>query len=236
MGSQQSNGGAGWEVSDTVPALLAAAHELKSPLVLIRQLTFSLDEHDQTAERIRMTAERSLQLVESLTRAARLDDMLFVSEPINMTAMLDDVAHELQPLARALEQTIEVHAARSPLVAVGNRELLRAILLGLCDNALTHNAASRSVELRARQCGEAVCTGVRDYGPRTSQLAAVLRKVGKTPLPMDARPRSSGLGLMIAEQFARHMDASLHLRRHRDAGATFSLTLPVSQQLSFLTV
>lgn len=232
----QSTGGTESGIWHDVPTVLAAAHELKSPLVLIRQMTFQLDESDPVAARIRLTAERSLQLVEGLTKVSRLEDALFTCEPIYLPALYDEVAHEMSALATALDQRIEIHVPKSPMTAIGNRSLLRSVLLGLCDNALTHNDITKPIELRASRAGDRVIAGVRDYGPNTSHLAAVKRSIGLTPQPIAARPRSSGLGLMIAEQFARHMDAELSLRRHQSQGVTLSLSLPASQQLSLLSV
>lgn len=236
MGSTQLTGGTESGIWHDVPTVLAAAHELKSPLVLIRQMTFQLDENDPIANRIRMTAERSLQLVEGLTRASRLEDTLFASEPIHLGAFYDEIAHEISPLALALDQSIEIHMPKSHLTVVGNRSLLRSVLLGLCDNALTHNDITKPIELRATRLNDRIMAGVRDYGPTTSHFHSIKRAVGKSPLPMSSRPRSSGLGLMIAEQFARHMDAELLMRRHQTQGVTLSLSLPASQQLSLLKI
>lgn len=233
----QSTGGADAGIWSDMPTLLAAAHELKSPLVLIRQLSFQLSDADAVAaERIRLSAERSLHLVEGLTKVARLDDALFACEPIYVPSLYDEVAHELQPLARALGQRIEVKSPTSAPTIVGNRVLLRSVLLGLTDNALAHNDASFPVMLTSHRSGNRVWVNVRDHGPSTNHLGSIRQSVGKTPLPISARPRSSGLGLLIAEQFARHMDASLHVRRHKSAGATFSLCLPSSQQMNLFSV
>lgn len=237
MGIEQSNGGAEANTWNDIPTLLAAAHELKSPLVLIRQLALEIEDlhSNHTAERIRLTAERSLNLVEGLTRVARLQDTLFECEPIYMPSLYADVAHEIYPLAKALNQTIELHLPQSQLTALGNRTLLRSVLLGLCDNALTHNDPDTPVRLAARKMSDRVVLSVRDNGPSSSTLTTIRRSIG-TPRPVMDRPRSSGLGLLIAEQFASHMDAQLHIRRHRLSGMTFSLDLPASQQLSLLSL
>ncbi len=221
-----------------LPTVLAAAHEMKSPLVLIRQLALELEDmgENSTAERIRLTAERSLQLVEGLTRAARLDDAMFACEPIYLPSLYDEVAHEIEPLSRALGQSVRVVTPSNNMTAIGNHSLLRSVLIGLCDNALSHNQPDHPIVLSARSTGGRVVASVRDFGPNSLPLRHVRRNLGVTPLPISQRPRSSGLGLMIAERFARHMQAELHLRRHRDAGATFSIDLPASQQLSLLSV
>ncbi|MBC7746570.1 HAMP domain-containing histidine kinase [Pedobacter sp.] len=223
-----------------VPTLLAAAHELKSPLVLIRQLALQLQDqslllNDPTALRIRLTAERSLSLIEGLTRAARLEDALFECEPINIGELYDSIAHELSPLSSALSQTIEVRIPHLAPTVIGNKVLLRSVLMGLCDNALTHNTTGEAIVLTARSKGnDRVSVGVKDHGPRTDQIKDIKKRLGWSPQAVSARPQSSGLGLLIAEQFARHMDAHLSLTRHREAGVTFSLDLPKSRQLSLL--
>lgn len=217
-----------------IPTLLAAAHELKSPLVLIRQLALELQEvTDATAaERIQLTAERSLQLVEGLTRVARMQDTLFECEPITLSSLYYDVAHEMKPLAQALGQEMEIRVPSGGTTVVGNRTLLMSVMIGLCDNALTHNDPDRPIILGAARQGDRVIASVRDFGPETSHLREIRRNIGRTPQALDSRPRSSGLGLMIAESFAKHMDGQLNMQRHRDVGATFSLSLPASQQLS----
>lgn len=225
------------DIWSDMPTLLAAAHEMKAPLALIRQLALELEDvaENTTAERIRLTAERSLHLVESLTRVARLDDALFACEPIYLPSLYDEVAHDIEPLSRALGQSVRVVMQSRQLTVVGNRSLLRSVLLGLCDNALTHNQPHQPIVLSARSARSRVIASVRDFGPPSSQLRQIRRSIGVSAQPIRNRPRSSGLGLLIAEQFARHMNAELHLCRHRSRGATFSINLPASQQLSLLT-
>jgi signal transduction histidine kinase len=222
---------------DDLPTLLTAAHELKAPLVLIRQLSFELDRESdpEIARQIRLTAERSLRLVESLTKVARLEDTLFPIEPLDVGDVYRGVAEEMRPLSRALNQRIEIDISRKTPHLLGNRSLLHAALVGLCDNALRHNRSGEPVVLQARaKVDHTIQVGVRDYGQPIKSLRHIKRQLGVSPQPMSSRPGSSGLGLLIAEQFARHMDASLELTKHRGGGATFSLRLPVSKQLSLL--
>ena len=73
-----------------VSALTAAAHELKSPLVLIRQLSLMLESGElsnanrsEMLRQITLTSDKALRLTSDLTRASRLDDAMFSLEPIN---------------------------------------------------------------------------------------------------------------------------------------------------------
>lgn len=226
-----------------VPSVLAAAHELKAPLALIRQLSYQLEsagamntQQKIVQQRLRLTSERALRLVENITRTSRLDDALFALEPLQVHAVLTDVLSEFTPLARGMDQDVVLHVPRNPLLVVAHRELLPAVLMGLCDNALSHNPTGSSLRLSARKTKQAVVFSVRDHGPVIDKkIYENLRsRLGVAPQPIGSRPASSGLGLWIAGVFARAMNAELSATRHHAGGMTFSLHVPVSSQLSLL--
>lgn len=226
-------------VEPVLPSVYVAAHELKAPLILMRQLSLELQQGGgdvDTLERLVLSVERSLRLVEQLTRTSRLDDALFASEPLQAEAICQSVAHELTPFARQHNQTIVTCVSRRSCLAVGQHSLLTALLVNLCDNALTHNPPGRSIILSARQRADTVVFSVRDFGPQISQGAfnTLKRQLGKGPQPVGDRPRSSGLGLWIAGQFAHAMRGELTMTRHHAAGITVSVSLPHSKQLSLL--
>lgn len=225
-------------VQPSLPSIYVAAHELKAPLVLIRQLALELeaDQRSETVDRLLLTVERSLRLVEQLTRTSRLDEALFASEPLQAHAICQAVASELEPSARASGQRIVTRVSRRSGLAVGHRSLLTAVLVNLCDNALNHNQAGEKVILSARSTADNVVFAVRDFGPQISHSAfgAMQRQLGNGPLPLGERPRSSGLGLWITSRFVEAMGGELAMQRHHTSGITVSVTLPYSKQLSLL--
>jgi signal transduction histidine kinase len=221
-----------------------AAHELKAPLALIRQLTLLLEdgvENEQEWRRmlrqVTLTAERGLRLTENLTRSSRLDDSLFTLEPINPQQLLEEVAHEFTPLYKAKDREIRVASRYRPMLMVANRDLLYRILANFADNALHYADKSLPVELYAgkRDQGEKIRVSVRDYGPAVppklwKNLEANLGK-GRQTLHM--RPQSSGLGLFVAGQFAEAMNGAVGATRHKN-GATFYVDMNASRQLKLL--
>lgn len=227
------------------PHLIAAAHELKAPLALIRQLSLGLEaegvESDETRrilEQISLTSQRALRLTTDLTRASRVDNTsLFELEPINPLHLCEEVVGELAPLYKARGREIRVARRQRSHLAVANRDLLRRILLNFGDNALNYAATKQPVELKVASLarGKKIRLSVRDYGPALS--ANVWRQLqvnlGRGPQSINARPQSSGLGLYIANQFADSMQAQVGAIRHRD-GATFYVDMDSSLQLSLL--
>jgi signal transduction histidine kinase len=222
----------------------AAAHELKAPLALVRQLSLGLEsgglseqEQLKMLRQITLTSERALRLTTDLTRSSRLEDSLFELEPLNPQQICEEVAHELAPLYAAKGRKIRVASHRRPLLAVANRDLLRRIVLNFGDNALHYGDSDTPVEIRAQSLGggQNVRIGVRDYGPAVpadvwKRLQASL---GSQSQVLHSRPQSSGLGLYVAGQFAGAMQGSIGATRHRD-GATFYVDMNASLQLSLL--
>lgn len=227
-----------------VTPLVAAAHELKAPLALMRQMALRLEEPSLSdAERHRLlrqtvlTSERALRLTSDLTRVSRLDDALFTLEPLNPEQLCLDVVAELTPLFNAYERQITVRTRKHPLLLVANRDLLRRILLGFGDNALHYSLPGTAVDIqiKAFQRAGTIRIGVRDYGPALSSdmWRQLQKRLRRAPQPIHARPQSSGLGLYIAQQFANTMHGRIGAIRHKD-GATFYVELQASSQLQLL--
>lgn len=231
------------QVSD-LSFLITAAHELKAPLSLIRQLSLGLEsgnlsetEEGRILRQIVLTSERALRFTTDLSRSSRVQDSLFELEPINPQQLCEEVAHELTPLYAARGREIRVASRYRPVLAVANRDLLRRIILNFGDNALHYADSKTPVELRmaTRMTARKIRIGVRDYGPAVpadiwQRLQAHL---GTTAQPLHSRPQSSGLGLYIAGQFALAMHGQVGASRHKD-GATFYVDLDASTQLSLL--
>lgn len=226
-----------------VSSLTAAAHELKSPLALMRQLALRLD-NDQASDeqrrlihQIELTSERALRLTGDLTKVARLEDAMFELEPINPEQLCRDIAAELGPLFAAHGRTLAVSHRKHPLLLVANRDLLRRVLMNFSDNALHYSEPGSAVhiQIQALKNSGTIRVGVRDYGPALSSdmWRTLQKKLAKAPQTIHARPQSSGLGLYIASQFADAMNGTIGATRHRD-GATFYVELQASRQLSLL--
>lgn len=236
-GGERTGGG---ERLFTGSSISVAAHELKSPLALIRQLALELQQPGSESnsaellEQIRLTAEQSLRLTSNLTKADRAQASLFGGEPINPRAVMADVLRELTPLYRARQRTLTFTGKASlPLVAT-NHDLLRRIVANFADNALHYADEDGVVELFAQlqRRNNIVRLGVRDYGPRISHTRwQSLQKVHASHVA--TRPNSSGLGLVISSQFADVIGAKVGAIRHQD-GASFYVDVPVSKQLSLL--
>jgi signal transduction histidine kinase len=216
--------------------IFVAAHELKSPLVLLRQLALSLDTDDEvslekTKNRMIQVSERALRQVNDLTKISRLEDGLFELEPVSVRAVCDEVTRELRYLYRENHRDIfEKYTNKSRLV-IANYDLLYSVIYNFCSNAMHYSDEGTKATISVRDKKGKIEIQVRDFGPALPTKIWKEMKHGwiSEPTSVAMRPGSSGLGLFIASKFSRYMNGEVSAVRHRD-GTSFTLILPVSKQ------
>lgn len=219
-----------------VNSVFVAAHELKSPLSLLRQLALSMDFDDEkslkkTQSRIIQVSERALRQVNDLTKINRLEDGLFTLEPVSIRAVCDEVTSELRYLYRANHRDISEKYTNKSRLVIANHDLLHSVIYNFCSNAMHYSDENTKAEISVRDKKGRVEIVVRDFGPALPTKIWKEMKRGwiNEPTSVAMRPGSSGLGLYIASKFSRYMNGEISAVRHRD-GTSFTLVLPISTQ------
>ncbi len=220
-----------------VDGILVAAHELKAPLAVIRQLALSFDEMSSSNEKIRdemvSVSERAIKQVNDLTKIKRLEDGLFEMGPVAIKPVCDEVTSELMYLFRFNKRDLFVKYSNRAGLVVANRELLKSVVYNFLLNAMHYSGEESRAELLVQDYRDKVRVEVRDYGPALPIDVWREMKRGwiKKPTSISMRPGSSGLGLFIASRFSRYMQAEVGAVRHRD-GTSFYVELLKSKQAS----
>ena len=220
-----------------VNGILVAAHELKAPLSVLRQLALSMDFDDSAnqLEHLRSemisVSERAIKQVNDLTKIARLEDGLFEMEPVSIRAVCDDVTRELSYLFRYNQRDLFIKYTNKARLVTANRDLLRSVIYNFLLNAMHYSGKETRSELIVANSHDKVKVSIRDYGPALPNDVWREMKRGwvEKPTSIAMRPGSSGLGLYIASKFSRYMNAEIGAVRHRD-GTSFFVELPISTQ------
>lgn len=219
-----------------VNSVFVAAHELKSPLSLLRQLALSMDFDDEkslkmTQSRMVQVSERALRQVNDLTKINRLEDGLFTLEPVSIRAVCDEVTSELRFLYRANHRDISEKYTNKSRLVIANHDLLHSVIYNFCSNAMHYSDENTKAEISVRDKKGRVEIVVRDFGPALPTKIWKEMKRGwiNEPTSVAMRPGSSGLGLYIASKFSKYMNGEISAVRHRD-GTSFTLVLPISTQ------
>ena len=220
-----------------VDGILVAAHELKAPLTVLRQLALSFKEMDKAGEEIRSdmirVSERAIRQVNDLVKIRRLEDGLFKMEPVAVREVCDAVTQELDLLFKFNKRNLVVRYSNRSKLVTANRELLYSVIYNFLVNAVHYSDERTRSELTVCEAKGRVRILVRDFGPALPVEVWKEMRRGwlSKPTSIAMRPGSSGLGLYIASKFSRYMNAEVGAVRHRD-GTSFYVNLPISRQMS----
>jgi signal transduction histidine kinase len=232
---------------DYMQSLVAAAHELKTPLAIIAHLASALEDESlvtpesrrESLQRIQLSAERTMRLIQGLTTSYRLNEhqlsLALNLQPINLNQVCEEVAHEITPFAKVHNQSLQLQLGQRSQLVVGDKELLHSILFNLLDNALRHTPPDAEVRMHLRRRSELVRVCVHDSGPgiKASDMTRLKQRLGKQTQPIITRSSGSGLGLYIAQQLAGAMGGRVGVGTVK-SGADFHVDLLHSAQLSFV--
>jgi signal transduction histidine kinase len=215
--------------------LADASHELRNPLAVIQtntdvalQETVVPEDMRARLEAVRRATERMRRLVDDLLALARLELASGTRTDVDLGAILDEVADELGPLARARGIALEAHA-EDGLHVVADRDAVKRALANLLDNAFRHSPSESAVRVVAvRRNGWAVLS-VADDGPGLSaaEQALVFERFWRSDSSRSRESGGAGLGLAIVRRIAESHDGEVDVTSEPGAGATFELRLPV---------
>ena len=211
------------------------AHELNQPLAAIvsfaRGCTRRLRSSAATAndlvpiiEQISAEALRAGEYIRHLRAFVTKDTAS--REPVNVTGLLQDVAHLVAPEARRLGVSIDLEISSS-LVVIGSRIQIEQVMLNLVRNAFDalrdQPVAQRTVSIRAVSAGEGgVIIAVRDAGVGLSPEVAqqVFEPFFTT------KPDGMGMGLAISRSIVEAHGGQIRATPNETHGTTFWVELP----------
>ncbi|MCX8038036.1 MAG: heavy metal sensor histidine kinase [Candidatus Sumerlaeia bacterium] len=213
-----------------------ASHELRTPLTAIRSVgEVALQEPlDVAAARDAIgsmleEADRLSRLVDNLLVLTRADSgrVSLAVEPLDLAALLRDVADCLGVLAEEKNQTVEVEIAE-PLTVEADRITLRMALINLLDNAIRYTPSGGRIRLVVRRMGDRAAIEVADTGPGIppEHREKVFERFYRVGLDRSSETGGAGLGLAIARWAVEINGGRIELESEEGRGSTFRILLP----------
>jgi PAS domain S-box-containing protein len=222
--------------------LARASHELRTPLTILKG-NLALLTKPSSAERpgtemiatCRRHVARMERLVGDLLDLARLEagQGRSQAEPLEVTALAEDVLAQLRPLAQAKGLELRSHL-EAGLRLVGDAVQLEQVLINLVSNAVRHTPAGGTismdgaardgaVELRVRDSGEGIAP---DYLER---IFEPFFQAGSATGRRKAAGEGTGLGLAIVRRLVELHGGRIWAESEGPGrGSTFIMRLPVA--------
>ena len=176
-----------------------AAHELKTPLAMIRaQVELGVDDEAERAALLKDVAYMSRQVQQLLLLAEASEATNYAFGTVRVGEVADEAIGYLRRMAEAAGVTLAVSTVDQGLTWQADRGALFTLLKNLLENAIEHapDGSRVSVEI-ARDS-----LSVRDHGPgvEAAQLALLFERFWRGP---HRRDLGAGLGLSICQEVAR---------------------------------
>jgi signal transduction histidine kinase len=195
-----------------------AAHELRTPLAVLRTHIDTLDDQNVAGE-LRRDVDSMTRIVAQLLRIARLDAMVVdPQESCDLGEIAIAVASLLIPPALDKGKRIEVRGAAGAVWAAADADLALHAVRNLVENAIAYSGAARNIEIAvAMDCTMRVI----DHGPG---IPAHLReRVFRRFWRSDRSGEGAGLGLSIVRRSVELCGGHVAAAETPGGGATFTI-------------
>ncbi|PTT81053.1 hypothetical protein DBR42_18535 [Pelomonas sp. HMWF004] len=191
-----------------------AAHELKTPLALLRAQVELGEKPTVLLEDIDHMTRQVQQL---LLLAEVSEPQSYHREPLDVAAVVADVSRFLQPLATRHRVTLQIEGAEPTAPLRADRDALFALLKNLAENAISCSPPDSTVQLTILP----TALVVRDQGSgiAPSHFEHLFKRFWRAP---SRRDRGAGLGLAICEAVSRAHGWRITVR-NAQPGAEFTL-------------
>lgn len=227
-------------VQDRLRFFMRLDHELKNPLTAIRAGLANIEQGGGLAlasagtvaavASVSVQADRIARLVSDLRKLADLETREIETAPVDLTALLDEVAEAVAEIPAARERIIRVTVPRAPwplpLVA-GDRDLLFIAVQNLVANAVKFSAPGDTVEVRASEDDDALLLEVADTGAGipADEIGQVWQELARGRAARSLP--GTGIGLALVRVIVVRHGGQVAIRSRDGQGTVVGIRLPV---------
>lgn len=188
--------------------LATAAHELKTPLALIRAQV-ELGAASPSRDVLLQDVEHMSRQVQQLLHLAEASEVQnYQPSRVDIGSVAHEAANYLQRMAQAADVRLELPSRSIAVHWQADRGALFTLLKNLLENAIQHTPPGTLVSVQA----DASTLSVRDWGPGVAQdqLSTIFARFWRGP---HRRDQGAGLGLAICQEIALAHGWTLHASR-----------------------
>ena len=214
-------------------AIADLAHELRTPLSIIRGQAEAITDGVYTARPERMApildATRTIEaLIDDLGTLALAEEggLLLAREPVDVAALVDETVAAFHVQAELAGVTLSEAVSTGTPAVDADPGRIRRVLGNLVSNALRHAAKDGSVVIAAEPDDRQVVISVSDNGEGIPPdlLPHIFDRFVRGPAS-----NGSGLGLAIVRDIVEAHGGSVEARSRPGVGTTLSVRLPQAQ-------
>lgn len=214
-----------------------AAHELKTPIALIKSTLQLAQSQKRSAEFYEQSISEALDdidrlshLVTQLLDLSRLENigMAEDQEVFDVQPVIENVINFYKPLAEKKGQTFRQTLCSARIL--GDPSQINQLMMNLMDNAVKYAPPQTPITVTMTLSESAVSIAVHDEGGSISETDCRLlfNRFYRVQKARDRHSGGTGLGLAIAQKITELHHGRIHVQSSRQAGTVFVVTLPLT--------
>ena len=210
------------------------SHELKTPLQgiigsaeLIENGMVRPDDLPRFVGHIHAEAARLVTLIDDIIRLSQLDEGdAMPTEPVDLLAVSQEAAENLQDAAAARDVTVSVTG--QPSVIPGVRRLIYEVVYNLCDNAIKYNRDGGRVDVTvaADAGGSSITVADTGIGIAPEHQSRVFERFYRVDKSHSKASGGTGLGLSIVKHAVQYHHGRIELESTPGTGTTIRVVFP----------
>jgi signal transduction histidine kinase len=211
-----------------------ASHELRSPLTRLRLLAeVAATDSEATVEslqdahhRVIAAAEQQEQLLDALFCLAQSQGGLDCREPLDLSAVVNDVLLAARPEPERQTLRIEACTDRAPMI--GDRHLVERLVGNLVDNAMRYNVPSGHVRVATGVVEGSAALDISNSGPvvPSTEVDRLFRPFQRLEPLRRHHQTGHGLGLSIVKEIATAHGTVITTSARREGGLRIQVRFP----------
>lgn len=217
-----------------------AAHELKTPIAVLKSTLQLLVQQPRTAEEYRTQVECALDdvarletLTHSMLRLARAEELQTTNRKhslplVDVVTTCEESAERLRAVAREKSVRIEVQSQDAPKLHA-DPEDLEMIWNNLLDNAVRYSPNESAVSARITSDGPYAEVEIRDSGPGipASELNSIFDRFHRADVSRSRETGGYGLGLAIVKAMVNAYGGTISVESGDGKGTSMRVRLPI---------
>ncbi len=222
--------------------LANAAHELKTPVAILKSTLQSLLQRPRAADEYRAGLEQALDdmarlehLMHSMLRLARAEQWAAGStrrdlQSVEVAATCESALERLVPVAR--ERGVTIHFASNGAMPMrADADDLELVWSNLLENAIRFSPSGGEVQLRARSNGSRGYVEVEDNGPGipASELVHLFERFHRGDSSRARNTGGYGLGLAISKALIEAYGGTITTESEPGKGTRMVVEVPLEQ-------
>jgi signal transduction histidine kinase len=216
-----------------------AAHELKTPLAVIRaecdislQRTRTVEQQRKSLENIHAVTSQMFHTIQGLITLTRLDSGIIDLSALQRLALHSCILDALQltrPLAEKKNIALSHSLGPSASYVQGHREMLTEALIAILENSIKYNHVGGFVSLEVLQRDDVAEILIRDtgMGMKAEEMGRIFDRFYRAPAARHFE--GNGLGLSIAQAILQAHGGRITVTASGSGGSRFTLHIPLAR-------